>query len=147
VQKLKKQKIFPDMTDGIADGDGHLQTSLAAAPLGSTLTLQQQQQQQQQPDYEIEIEPLVATLRERLEMAAMLDASEQSTSTRSVQLWKLLDEELESSRDHKMRTAMHAGRSNISRTMKCALACLCLHALSPSVLASRCRPYCMRVYH
>ena len=95
MQKLKKQKIFPDMTDGIADGDGHLQTSLAAAPLGSTLTLQQQQQ----PDYEIEIEPLVATLRERLEMAAMLDASEQSTSTRSVQLWKLLDEELESSRD------------------------------------------------
>ena len=127
------------MTDGIADGDGHLQTSLAA-PLGSTLTLQQQQQQQ--PDYEIEIEPLVATLRERLEMAAMLDASEQSTSTRSVQLWKLLDEELESSRDHKMRTAMHAGRSNISRTMKCALACLLRRLPSWHLAAAP-----MRVYH
>ena len=40
----------------------------------------------------------------------MLDASDESSSTRSVQLFKLLDEEIESSRDHKMRKAMAEGK-------------------------------------
>ena len=54
----------------------------------------------------------------RLEMAAMLDASDESSSTRSVQLFKLLDEEIESSRDHKMRKAMADGKEHVQRTMK-----------------------------
>ena len=51
-------------------------------------------------------------------MAAMLDASDESSSTRSVQLFKLLDEEIESSRDHKMRKAMADGKKHVQRTMK-----------------------------
>ena len=48
----------------------------------------------------------------------MLDASDESSSTRSVQLFKLLDEEIESSRDHKMRKAMADGKKHVQRTMK-----------------------------
>ena len=48
----------------------------------------------------------------------MLDASDESSSTRSVQLFKLLDEEIESSRDHKMRKAMAEGKKHVQRTMK-----------------------------
>lgn len=103
VAKLKKQKIFPDLHTSDGDSGGNRGSGEPRSSL--------------QPEYDIE--PLAAMLHERLEMAAMLDASDQSTSARSVQLWKLLDEELESSRDHKMRTAMQRGRGEISRTTKC----------------------------
>ena len=104
VSKLKKQKIFPDLqNDGDSGGGGDGIIDQRASLF----------------DTDYDVEPLVANLRERLEMAAILDASEQSASARSVQLWRMLDEELESSRDHEMRTAMHTGRSNITKTMKC----------------------------
>eukprot|EP01044_Picomonas_judraskeda_P003652 COSAG03_NODE_305_length_9164_cov_3.264093_9_plen_142_part_00 len=98
--KLKKHKIFPDLHAS-----------------GKTEPEPEQPPSDLNPEYDVE--PLAATLRERLELTAMLDASEQSTSARSVQLWKLVDEELQNSRDHKMRTAMDIGRGKISKTMKC----------------------------
>ena len=108
VAKLKKQKIFPD----IYTADGSDKNGASRLRQGSQLL----QPTQSQSDYEVQ--SLADTLRERLEMLAMLDASEQSTSARSVQLWKLLDEELESSRDHKMRVSMATGRDNTITTMK-----------------------------
>lgn len=100
VAKLKKQKILPDLH---AFGE----TEPEPEQLASILN----------PEYDVE--PLAANIRERLELAAILEASEQSTSARSVQLWKLVDEELQNSRDHKMRTSMDIGRVKISKTMKC----------------------------
>jgi hypothetical protein len=64
VAKLKKHKIFPDLHAS-----------------GKTEPEPEQPPSDLNPEYDVE--PLAATLRERLELTAMLDASEQSTSARS----------------------------------------------------------------
>lgn len=98
VTKLKKVRIAPDLKSSGGSGRGP---------------------EFAQPKYDVQ--PLVVSVRERLEMVAMLEATEESTSARSLQLLKLVDSELENSRDHNMRKAMEKGRDQISKTMLCDL--------------------------
>jgi hypothetical protein len=101
VAKLRKQKIFPDLQTGPAPG---AKRERIASVVDS--------------EEAWEVKPLTDVLRERLEMDAILNAAESSSSARSVQLFNILDEEIESSRDRKMREALRKGKEAVRRSMK-----------------------------
>lgn len=101
VVKLRKQKIFPDLPTRPTPGANLERIASMVSSEGTW-----------------EVKPLTDVLRERLEMDVMLNAAESSSSARSVQLLNSLDEEIENSRDRKMREALLKGKKAVRHSMK-----------------------------